>query len=264
MGLERLLCGTLEYYSRQFRLGNIRQKARLFENASMSAETSWNTNSFNQFGAYGLCGGMFVRKGRQLTARRSFCTSTQPSRDVTLFEHDRTSFFRLLSVFCGGQFIFWTYLAHFAYTGLKDTGGAKEKGKAKAHTTTGLAGMWSFEMNLGSNAWRYGFTLGCLTIGAGIVTLGALFCRRSVSKVVLHQGGRMVTVCTQSPLGPGQGRSITVPLSQVACHAHRQESPSFIPLRVKGHKFYFLLDKEGSVNNTRLFDITVGAYRPIQ
>ncbi|KAM6934055.1 transmembrane protein 223 [Xenentodon cancila] len=197
--------------------------------------------------------------------------STQPSRDVTLFEHDRTRFFRLLSLFCGGQVLFWTYLAHFAFTGLRDTGGGKrkEKGEAAAApaatttTTTGLAGMWSFDMNLGSSAWRYGFTLGCLGVGAGIVGVAALFCRRSVSKVVLHEGGRMVTVRTQSPLGPGHGRTITVPLSQVACHAHRQESPSFVPLRVKGHKFYFLLDKEGTVNNTRLFDITVGAYRPV-
>uniref|UniRef100_A0A3Q3MGZ9 Transmembrane protein 223 n=1 Tax=Mastacembelus armatus TaxID=205130 RepID=A0A3Q3MGZ9_9TELE len=201
---------------------------------------------------------------RSRRPRRKLCTSAQPSRDVTLFEHDRTRFFRLLSLFCGGQLLFWTYMAHFAYTGLRDTGGASEKGKAKASTTTtGLAGMWSFEMNLGSSAWRYGFTLGCLAIGTGIVGLGTVFCRRSVSRVVLHQGGRMVTVFTQSPLGPGRGRTITVPLSQVACYAHRQESPSFIPLRVKGHKFYFLLDKEGTVKNARLFDITVGAYRAI-
>uniref|UniRef100_A0A3Q2ZSX2 Transmembrane protein 223 n=1 Tax=Kryptolebias marmoratus TaxID=37003 RepID=A0A3Q2ZSX2_KRYMA len=202
------------------------------------------------------------RSGGSVHAGRGFCTSTQPSRDVTLFEHDRTGFFRFLSAFCGGQFVFWTYLSHFAYTELKDTGGAKGGARGPA-TTTGLAGMWSFEMNLGSNSWRYGFTLGCLTVGAGIIGLGALFCRRSVSKVVLHRGGRMVTVCTQSPLGPGRGRTMTVPLSQVACHAHRQESPSFIPLRIKGYRLYFLLDKEGTVNNARLFDITVGAYRSI-
>lgn len=256
MGLQRLLCGALEFYSRQFRLANVGQKARLFSGNSPS------TSSSTPLGVSGLYGGTFVRTGGKLPARRSFCASTQPTRDVTLFEHDRTRFFRLLAVFCGGQFVFWTYLAHFAFTGLRDTGGAKDKEKAKAPTTTGLAGMWSFEMNLGSNAWRYGFTLGCLAIGAGIVGLGALFCRRSVSKVVLHQGGRMVTVCTQSPLGPDRGWSTTAPLSQVACHAHRQESASFIPLRVKGHKFYFLLDKEGTVNNARLFDVTVGAYRP--
>ncbi|XP_061647511.1 transmembrane protein 223 [Phyllopteryx taeniolatus] len=175
----------------------------------------------------------------------------------------RTSFFRLLAVFCGGQFVFWTYLAHFAYTGLRDTGTAREQEKRKAPTSTALAGMWSFEMNLGSNTWRYGFTLGCVTIGVGILGLGVLFCRRSVSQVVLHQGGRMVSVITQSPLGKGHGWRITTPLSQVACHAHRQESPSFIPLKIKGHKFYFLLDKEGTMNNAKLFDLTVGAYRPL-
>lgn len=269
MGLERLLRGALAFYSKQLRLVHVQQN--VLKNSSISNQATTMSNMFNR-GEYvaGPWSRIFAHKGRlgaahgQLTARRSFCTSAQPSRDVTLFEHDRTRFFRLLSVFCGGQFVFWTYLAHFAYTGLRDTGGATEKGKTKASTTTtGLAGMWRFEMNLGSNTWRYGFTLGCLAIGAGIVGLGVLFCRRSVSKVVLHKGGRMVTVSTQSALGPGRGQRITVPLSQVACHAHRQESSSFIPLRVKGHKFYFLLDKEGTVTNARLFDVTVGAYRPV-
>ncbi|XP_057708994.1 transmembrane protein 223-like [Corythoichthys intestinalis] len=204
----------------------------------------------------------FAGPGRRIFAHR-FCTSTQPSRDVTLFHHDRTSFFRLLSVFCGGQCVFWTYLAHFAYTGLRDTGTTAQEEKRKAPTSPALAGMWSFEMNLGSSTWRYGFTLGCATIGAGILGLGILFCRRSVCQVVLHQGGRMVSVTTQSPLGMGRGWRITAPLSQVACHAHRHESPSFIPLKIKGQKFYFLLDKEGTINNTELFDVTVGAYRPL-
>lgn len=257
MGLERLLCGALERYYGQFRLGNIQQTVGLF--ASRRSTCSVSTRLI---GGSGLFSWVLVNPGRQVLApRRSFCTSTQPYKDVTLFVHDKTGFFRLLSAFCGGQLVFWTYLAHFAYTGLKDTGGAK--GKAAAPTTTGLAGMWSFQMNLGSNAWRYGFTLGCLVIGAGIAGLGALFCLRSVSKVVLHKGGTMVTVCTQSPLGLGRGRTMTVPLSQVACHAHRQESPSFIPLRIKGYRLYFLLDKEGTVNNTRLFDVTVGAYRTL-
>uniref|UniRef100_A0A8C6S873 Transmembrane protein 223 n=1 Tax=Neogobius melanostomus TaxID=47308 RepID=A0A8C6S873_9GOBI len=201
---------------------------------------------------------------RRISAGHGLCTSAQQlSRDVTLFHHDRTRFFRLLSVFCGGQVLFWTYLAQFAYTGLRDTSETKDKEKAESTKTTGLAGMWSFEMNLGSSAWRYGFTAGCLAIGAGMVGLGFLFTRRSVNQIILHQGGRMVTVCTQSPLGPGKGRKITVPLSQVACYAHRQESSSFIPLRVKGHKFYFLMDKEGTVTNAKLFDVTVGAYRVI-
>uniref|UniRef100_A0A4W5MRN5 Transmembrane protein 223 n=1 Tax=Hucho hucho TaxID=62062 RepID=A0A4W5MRN5_9TELE len=196
---------------------------------------------------------------QQVPLSRPLSTSTAVAKDVILFEHDRTRFFRLLAVFCVGQFLFWTYLAHFAFTGLRDTGGSGSGGRHVS--TTGLAGLWSFDMNLGSNAWRYGFTLACLVIGGGIMGLGALFCRRSVSQVILHKGGGMVTVSTQSPLGPNKGQRITVPLSQVACYAHRQESPTFIPLRVKYHKFYFLLDREGTLNNPKLFDVTVGAYR---
>lgn len=269
MGLERLICGAALCYSKQLRL--VQQK--IFQHVSMSRPISqtMSTMANRVTCVSGICSRVFMQKHglkdahKQLTSRRSFCTSAQLSRDVTLFEYDRTRFFRLLSVFCGGQFIFWTYLGQFAYTGLRDTGGATKAGNPKASTTTttGLAGMWSFEMNLGSTTWRYGFTLGCLAIGAGIVGLGLLFCRRSVSRVILHRGGKTVSVITQSPLGMGRGRKITVPLSEVACYAHRQEYPLFIPLRIKGHKFYFLLDKEGTINNTRLFDVTVGAYRPL-
>ncbi|KAK7143580.1 hypothetical protein R3I93_014670 [Phoxinus phoxinus] len=187
-------------------------------------------------------------------------TSTAVSKDVILFQHDRTRFFRLLALFCGGQFVFWTYLAHFAFTSLRDT---RNINGESPKVRTELGGLFSFDMNLGSNAWRYGFTLGCIIIGGGIVGAAVLFSRRSVSRVILHKGGGNVTVSTQSPLGPLRAHHLTVPLTQVACHAHRQESPSFIPLKVKGYKFYFLMDKDGTLNNPKLFDITVGAYRPI-
>ncbi|XP_061580508.1 transmembrane protein 223 [Cololabis saira] len=252
MGLECVLRGALQYSCRQAQAG-VYQTARRRADVAHVSPGSWVAASAPY-------------RGKLTPPGRGF--STQPPRDVALFEHDRTRFFRLLSLFCGGQLVFWTSLAHFAFTGLRDTS-ARPAGDGAAAprpattTTMGLAGIGSFEVNLGSAAWRYGFTVGCLAVGAGIVGLAALFCRRSVSQVVLHRGGRTVTVRTQSPLGPGRGRAITVPLAQVACHAHRQESPSFIPLRVKGHKFYFLLDKEGTVNNTRLFDTTVGAYRPV-
>lgn len=269
MGLERLLCGTLRCYVKQCHHVNIQQHGFRWAAVPEQSKATVYEVVKQLTGGARLCRDIFAPKHRldaaltQLAARRSFCTSAQPSRDVTLFEHDRTRFFRLLAFFCGGQLLFWTYLAHFAFNGLKDTGGAKKNAKAETTTSAGVAGIWSFEMNLGTNTWRYGFTAGCLAIGASILGLGVLFCRRSVSQVILHKGGRMVTVSTQSPLGAGRSHRITVPLSQVACHAHRQESPSFIPLRVKGHKFYFLMDKEGTINNARLFDITVGAYRSL-
>ncbi|XP_052393015.1 transmembrane protein 223 [Carassius gibelio] len=198
---------------------------------------------------------------RAVSVRNAYSfTSAAVAKDVVLFEHDRTRFFRLLAIFCAGQFLFWVYLAQFAFTSLRDT---RKNSSEPQKVRTELGGLFSFDMNLGSNAWRYGFTLGCLIIGGGIVGVAVLFSRRSVSRVILHKGGGKVTVSTQSPLGPLRAHSLTVPLSQVACHAHRQESSSFIPLKIKGYKFYFILDKEGTLNNPKLFDITVGAYRPL-
>lgn len=266
MGLGRLLSGTVRSYIPHCQQAAVQQHVFRWTPAADRSKATLSDAVKHLLGSAGACRGICAPKHRlNLAARRSLCSSAQPPRDVTLFLHDRTRFFRLLACFCGGQFLFWSYLAHFAFNGLRDTGGAKGEAPAATTTTTsaGLAGIWTFEMNLGTSAWRYGFTSGCLAIGAGILGLGVLFCRRSVNQVILHRGGRMVTVATQSPLGAGRGQRITVPLSQVACHAHRQESPSFIPLRVKGHKFYFLLDKEGTINNARLFDITVGAYRSV-
>lgn len=250
MGLEHLLGGTLRCCINKGHLVKVRPHVfRVLERSKAASADAVRS----------IAGGLLSRKAEP---RRWLCSSPQPPSDVTLFHHDRTPFFRLLAAFCGGQLLFWTYLAHFAFSGLRDSGVPKRRAEASPRGSS-TAGMWTFDMNLGGNTWRYGFTAGCLAIGSSILGLGLLFCRRSVSQVVLHKGGRMVTVSTQSPLGAGRGHRITVPLSQVACHAHRQESPSFIPLRVKGHKFYFLLDKEGTINNAKLFDITVGAYRSL-
>lgn len=90
-------------------------------------------------------------------------TSTAVAKDVILFEHDRTRFFRLLAIFCGGQFLFWAYLAQFAFTSLRDT--SKSGGEPPNVRTKLGGGLFSFDMNFGSNTWRYGFTLGCLIIG---------------------------------------------------------------------------------------------------
>lgn len=68
-----------------------------------------------------------------------------------------------------------------------------------------------------------------------------------------------MTLTTHAPFG--FGAHFTVPLNQVSCMAHRGEVPAMLPLKVKGRRFYFLLDKTGYFPNTKLFDNTVGAYR---
>ncbi|XP_033853673.3 transmembrane protein 223 [Acipenser ruthenus] len=185
--------------------------------------------------------------------------STAVSKDVVLFEHDKRTFFRLLGFFCAGQFLFWISLAHFAFTSLKDTGYRETVITDDAGKN--LPKLGGVSLNLGSSKWRYGFTVSCLTVGTVILVAGSAFARRSVSRVLLHRGGQEVTFTTYYPFGGTS--SFSAPLRHVSCVAHRAEVPSMIPIRVKGHALYFLLDKQGRFHNPRLFDVTVGAYRKL-
>lgn len=78
---------------------------------------------------------------------------------------------------------------------------------------------------------------------------------------MLLAGGKQVTLTTHAPFG--LGAHFTVPLNHVSCMAHRGEVPAMLPLKIKGRRFYFLLDKAGHFPNTKLFDNTVGAYRSL-
>ncbi|XP_072493423.1 transmembrane protein 223 [Notamacropus eugenii] len=170
-----------------------------------------------------------------------------PARDVLLFEHERGRFFAFLGLFCAGQGVFWTSLAAAALAG-PGGGGGGAQGSARRPSP-------------GSALWRYGLAAGCASVGLLVLAAGLLFSQRSVRSVLLRRGGQLVTLTTHAPFG--LGAQFTVPLRQVSCVAHRGEVPAVVPLKVKGRRFYFLLDKAGRFPNGRLFDVTVGAYRSL-
>ncbi|XP_041037888.1 transmembrane protein 223 [Carcharodon carcharias] len=183
----------------------------------------------------------------------------QVPQDVLLFRHERATFFRLLGLFCVAQFLFWSYLAHFAFTSLKDTG--YQETVLVGEQASSLPKIGGLTLNLGSDKWRYGFTTSCLTVGSLILAAGYLFARRSVCRVLLCRGGQEVTVSSYLPFGSTS--SFTVPLRQVCCVAHRSQVSSLIPLKIGGRPFYYLLDKQGQFYNAKLFDMTIGAYRKL-
>ncbi|XP_062892268.1 transmembrane protein 223 [Mobula hypostoma] len=185
--------------------------------------------------------------------------STDLPRDVTLFGNHRPHFFRLLGLFCGTQALFWAYLAHLAFTSLRDTG--YEETVLVGDRAEGLPKIGGIALNLGSDKWRYGFTASCLTVGCLILAAGSAFSRRSVCGVVLHRGGQEVTISSHRLLGGS--RSFRVPLRDLSCMAHRHQVASVIPLKVRGHRLYYLLDGRGQFHHPGLFDVTVGAYRSL-
>ncbi|XP_003798828.1 transmembrane protein 223 [Otolemur garnettii] len=175
---------------------------------------------------------------------------TAPLQDVLLFEHERGRFFAFLGLFCAGQGVFWASLAVAA---LSRPPVPVQYQDAEAPD--------SGHFDLRSAVWRYGLAVGCGAIGALVLGAGLIFSLRSVRSVMLRAGGQQVTLTTHAPFG--LGAHFTVPLNQVSCMAHRGEVPAMLPLKVKGRRFYFLLDKSGYFPNTKLFDNTVGAYRSL-
>ncbi|NWW04415.1 TM223 protein, partial [Oreocharis arfaki] len=182
-------------------------------------------------------------------AARAALEAAAVSRDVVLFQHDRSRFFRLVGLFCSGQGLFWAYLAHYAFTALRPAP-APEPGLGPDDP-----------LRPRDNKWRFAFTASCLTVGSLIVAAGCLLPLRSVRRVTLLRGGTAVTISTHGPLGLGRGETLTVPLRHVSGRAHRAEVAAAIPIKVKGRPFFFLLDKGGQLSDPRLFDVTVGALR---
>ncbi|XP_006875124.1 PREDICTED: transmembrane protein 223 [Chrysochloris asiatica] len=181
---------------------------------------------------------------RPLPPRRALHTA-HPGWDVLLFEHERGRFFTVLGLFCAGQGVFWASLAGAALARPLAAEKSPERGRTDLRTAL----------------WRYGLAVGCGAIGALVLGAGLLFSVRSVRSVRLRAGGQQVTLTTHAPFG--WGAHFTVPLNHVSCMAHRGEVPAMLPLKVKGRRFYFLLDKSGHFPNTQLFDNTVGAYRSL-
>uniref|UniRef100_UPI00358F36D3 transmembrane protein 223 isoform X2 n=1 Tax=Myxine glutinosa TaxID=7769 RepID=UPI00358F36D3 len=145
-------------------------------------------------------------------------------RDTLLFEHDKRAGFFLLGFFAASQFVFWTYLGHFAFTCLKDNADMSDA-EWKARFLTG-------------KGKRYGFTAFCLCIG-----------------------GEQLTFYTYLPFGVSH--SFTVPLRDVSCKVNAADMPAMLPVKVKNRPFFFLLDKKGTISNQQLFNFTVGAYRTL-
>lgn len=94
------------------------------------------------------------------------------NRDVELFYHERSRFFRYVGLLCISQFAFWLYLADLAFTTLREAPAAPEKpGSESPERPPQPARPWLGNLfnltsgNFGSTKWRYGFSATCVAVG---------------------------------------------------------------------------------------------------
>lgn len=89
--------------------------------------------------------------------------------------------------------------------------------------------------------------------------MGWTFTLKSVRYLVALKDGKTISLVTYTPFG--KNRIINVPLRYVSAQESRQTSKVYLPLKIKGRAFYYILDMKGEFKNTRLFDNTIGLSR---
>ncbi|XP_019647880.1 PREDICTED: transmembrane protein 223-like [Branchiostoma belcheri] len=202
-------------------------------------------------------------KRQNYHSTRLYQTDTNISKDVTLYHYERAGYYRRLGVFGVAQVVFWVYLAHLTYTTWRPgTPESTQKDTAREGTPKDTFMRRRLESMSGyvtGNKWRNAVIGICLAAGSAITFLCFLFPLRAVNRVVLQRGGQHVQFLTYAPFGTT--RAFTVPLAHVSAAVGRGGTPSQIPVKIKGHRFFYVLDKQGKISNTRLFDFTIGVSR---
>uniref|UniRef100_A0A1A9WYI8 Transmembrane protein 223 n=1 Tax=Glossina brevipalpis TaxID=37001 RepID=A0A1A9WYI8_9MUSC len=179
---------------------------------------------------------------------RAYDVSTNVSKDVILYKYENPRFFKVLNFFGISQFIFWTYLSHFAFTSLRD---------APVEQKEDIA--WYERINLGENKYRNGISIMCFVIGYGLLFTVWMFTLRSVRFLILRKGGKEVSIVSYGPFG--YNRIMDVPLKHVSAQRSREAAAVLLPLKVRNRSFFFVLDMRGEFKNARLYDYTVGLNR---
>ncbi|XP_011182184.1 transmembrane protein 223 [Zeugodacus cucurbitae] len=181
-----------------------------------------------------------------------FDVNTNVTKDVILFKYENPKYYNVLNIFGLCQFVFWTYLSHFAFTTLKDAPVQEIPGEELA---------WYQQINLGENKYRNGITTICFLIGYGILCASWMYTLRSVRYLILRKGGKDVAFVTYGPFN--KNRIMTVPLKCVSAQESRELARNQLPIKVKNRSLYYVLDMRGEFKNPQLFDYTAGLKRRV-
>nr|CAD7454988.1 unnamed protein product [Timema tahoe] len=114
-----------------------------------------------------------------------------------------------------------------------------------------------FLVKLRINGLPLAVTLGLKAYG--ILATSWLFTLKSIRYLVLLKGGKNVTFVSYTPFG--ENRLTTVNLNKVSCEDSRHSAKVQLPIKVEGHRLFYILDMRGEFLNPRLFDHTVGLKR---
>ncbi|XP_068146482.1 transmembrane protein 223 [Drosophila tropicalis] len=193
-----------------------------------------------------------IKQFTTVSRAKPFEINTNVPKDVILFKYENPKFYNMLNFFGICQFVFWTYLSHFAFTTLKDAPVVEKEGEELK---------WFQRINLGENKYKNGITICSFLIGYGILFAVWMFTLRSVRFLILRKGGRDVSFVTYGPFN--RNRIMTVPLKCISAEESRELARVQLPIKVREKTLYYILDMRGEFRNPQLFDYTAGLKRRI-
>ncbi|XP_046736628.1 transmembrane protein 223 [Diprion similis] len=207
---------------------------------------------FASFSRPGGTAGASFNQAREVQTKKPYEIPTNLSADTILYKNENRKLFKLLNIFGISQLIFWSYLAHFIYTMLKDVPISKSEVEELP---------WWRTINFGEKKMRTALSICTFLIGYAMFAFAWIHTLKSVKYLVLRKGGNQLTFITHTPFGGTRMR--TVPLDKVCCKQNRAEAKLHLPIKVKGDMMHYILDMRGRFANPQLFDFTAGLQRPI-
>lgn len=95
-----------------------------------------------------------------------------------------------------------------------------------------------------------------LCLGPLISCIVWMLCARSVKYIILNKGGQKVTLVTYNINKKAAKKCL--PVAHVKTTISRREMVNYMPLKILGEKFFYIIDRNGRFYHDVLFDNTIG------
>lgn len=177
---------------------------------------------------------------------------TKVVKDVLLYHYINKRHTNIMILFGISQSFFWYYMGFVVVTELRDVPieGETEEDKKKDFFS---------RHNFGENKWKYSIGLVCAIFGTLALGFSYIYNTRLITSVKLDKAGKTLTLLlSEDRLWM---KKIVVPMQNISAYYSRSEMKSFFPVTIKGHRFFYIIDMGGNINNEVLFDVTIGTKR---
>ncbi|KAL0279397.1 UNVERIFIED_CONTAM: hypothetical protein PYX00_000968 [Menopon gallinae] len=172
--------------------------------------------------------------------------------EVPVYECDNTKFFRRFKVCFAGFLLIWFGLEYNIYSILQHS-------KIKSH-----AEKWKDFVRDEEQRVLYLKVITTTTLlGAALGWLGSMYMLRNVKSLVLRRDTKQIILKTYSPFA--KLRELTISAYDVSGTTSQitKGKMGYIPLKVKGNWFYYLLDVNGKLHNPAVFNNFINIQREL-